>query len=235
MHSEALGRVRRGRHRKDSMATIHNIDFVTSVDHLKNLLPPGPAEVAFVGRSNAGKSSAINAMANRRRLAYVSKTPGRTQLINFFLWGGHGHLVDLPGYGYAKVPGEMRKGWDQLIGGYLAQRETLRGLVVIMDARHPMTPLDEELLEWFAPRQLPVHVLLSKADKLSRGEASQTLLKVRRALAERPISSSAQLFSSLNRQGVDEAIDRITEMLLEAPLEAGAPPAESSVPPEHSD
>lgn len=97
------------------MATIHNIDFVTSVDHLKNLLPPGPAEVAFVGRSNAGKSSAINAMANRRRLAYVSKTPGRTQLINFFLWGGHGHLVDLPGYGYAKVPGEMRKGWDQLM------------------------------------------------------------------------------------------------------------------------
>lgn len=195
------------------MATLTNIDFVTSVDHLEHLPPAGPREVAFVGRSNAGKSSAINAMANRRRLAYVSKTPGRTQLINFFLWGGRGHLVDLPGYGYAKVPGEMRKRWNQLVGGYLATRETLRGLVVIMDARHPMTPIDRDMLEWFAPRQLPVHVLLSKADKLSRGEASQTLLKVRKALGEMPIDATVQLFSSLDRQGVDEAIACITRML----------------------
>ncbi len=197
------------------MSTIHNIEFVTSVDHPKQLPPETVAEVAFVGRSNAGKSSAINAMANRRRLAYVSKTPGRTQLINFFLWGGHGHLVDLPGYGYAKVPEAMRKNWDRLVGGYLAARERLAGLVVIMDARHPMTNLDRELLEWFAPRQLPVHVLLSKADKLSRGEAAQTLAKVRSQLGEMPLQTSVQLFSSLNRQGVDQAIDEITRLLRE--------------------
>jgi GTP-binding protein len=195
------------------MAVIHDIHFVTSFDKLRDLLPGSTPEVAFVGRSNAGKSSAINAMANRKRLAYVSRTPGRTQLINFFQWGARGYLVDLPGYGFAKVPEAMRRNWNALVGGYIETRESLVGLVVIMDARHPMKPIDEEMLDWIAPRQLPVHILLSKADKLSRSEAVQTLATVRRALADKPIASSVQLFSSLNRQGVDEAIGRISAML----------------------
>jgi GTP-binding protein len=198
------------------MAVIHDIHFVTSFDKLGDLPPGGPPEVAFVGRSNAGKSSAINTMANRKRLAYVSRTPGRTQLINFFAWGARGILVDLPGYGFAKVPEAMRRNWNALVGGYIEKREPLSGLVVIMDARHPMKQLDEEMLDWITPRQIPVHILLSKADKLSRNDAIQTLAKVRRALADRPLTTSVQLFSSLNRQGVDEAIGVISRMLAEA-------------------
>jgi GTP-binding protein len=195
------------------MAVIHDIHFVSSFDKLRDLPAPVAPEVAFVGRSNAGKSSAINAMANRKRLAYVSRTPGRTQLLNFFAWGERGLLVDLPGYGFAKVPEAMRRNWNALVGGYIETRQSLSGLVVIMDARHPLKQLDEEMLDWVTPRQIPVHILLSKADKLSRGEAVQTLAKVKRALGERPLASSVQLFSSLNRQGVDEAIDAISRML----------------------
>lgn len=198
------------------MAVIHDIDFVTSFDKLRDLPPPAAPEVAFVGRSNAGKSSAINTMANRKRLAYVSRTPGRTQLINFFAWGDRGILVDLPGYGFARVPEAMRRNWNALVGGYIEKRESLAGLVVIMDARHPMKQLDEEMLDWITPRQIPVHILLSKADKLSRNDATQTLAKVKRALADRPLASSVQLFSSLNRQGVDEAIGVISGMLVTA-------------------
>jgi GTP-binding protein len=209
------------------MAVIHDIHFVTSFDKLRDMPADGPPEVAFVGRSNAGKSSAINAMANRKRLAYVSRTPGRTQLINFFAWGGRGILVDLPGYGFAKVPEAMRRNWNALVGGYIEQRASLAGLVVIMDARHPMKPLDEEMLDWVAPRQIPVHILLSKADKLSRNDALQTLARVRRGLATRPVNSSVQLFSSLDRQGVDEAIARISAMLAGVAAPAPAPADES--------
>lgn len=167
-------------------------------------LPASRCEVAFAGRSNAGKSSAINTLARHNRLAFVSKTPGRTQLINFFALGEERFIVDLPGYGYAKVPPEMRARWERVLSAYLQTRESLAGLVLIMDARHPLTPLDRQMLDWFTPRGLPVHILLTKADKLSRGVANKTLQTVRSELKIYP-QVSVQLFSSLAKQGVEEA------------------------------
>ena len=187
------------------MSLFRAAEFDLSVAKPQELPPARGPEVAFAGRSNAGKSSAINTLAGRTRLAFVSKTPGRTQLINFFRLDGHGFLVDLPGYGYAAVPGEMRDRWRELIERYLVDRPSLCGLVLIMDARHPMTPLDRQLLDWFAPSGKPVHVLLTKADKLSRGPAQLTLRQVREALRDQPGPVSAQLFSSLKRSGVEEA------------------------------
>lgn len=170
------------------------------------LPPPGAPEVAFAGRSNSGKSSAINTITGRRRLAFVSKTPGRTQLINFFSLGEAAFLVDLPGYGYAGVPGEVRAHWDMLVGDYVAQRESLAGVVVVMDARHPLTPLDCRLIDWLRDAGRPLHVLLTKSDKLSRQAAQQTLAKVRRELQQLCPGSTAQLFSSLKGEGTDEAV-----------------------------
>ena len=167
-------------------------------------LPESRAEVAFVGRSNAGKSSALNALARHNRLAFVSKTPGRTQLINFFAVGQDTFLVDLPGYGYAKVPLDVRKKWEDFLSGYLQFRTNLMGLVLIMDVRHPLTPLDWRMLDWFAPTGRPVHILLTKADKLSRGAGLKALNDVRRMLESRP-GVSVQLFSSLSKLGVEEA------------------------------
>ena len=167
-------------------------------------LPDSRAEVAFVGRSNAGKSSALNTLVRHNRLAFVSKTPGRTQLINFFSLGDGAYLVDLPGYGYAKVPAEVRRRWEEFLSIYLQSRAPLMGLVLIMDVRHPLTPLDWRMLDWFTPTGRPVHILLTKADKLSRGAGLKTLGEVRRALESRPLAS-AQLFSSLNRLGAEEA------------------------------
>ena len=167
-------------------------------------LPESRAEVAFVGRSNAGKSSALNALARHNRLAFVSKTPGRTQLINFFAVGQDTFLVDLPGYGYAKVPLDVRKKWENFLSGYLQFRPSLMGLVLIMDVRHPLTPLDWRMLDWFAPTGRPVHILLTKADKLSRGAGLKALNDVRRMLESRH-GVSAQLFSSLSKLGVEEA------------------------------
>ena len=166
--------------------------------------PESRAEAAFVGRSNAGKSSALNTLARHNRLAFVSKTPGRTQLINFFSVGPDAYLVDLPGYGYAKVPPEVRRRWEDFLSNYLQNRASLMGLVLIMDVRHPLTPLDWRMLDWFAPTGRPVHILLTKADKLSRGAGFKALGEVRRALENRPLVS-AQLFSSLSRLGVEEA------------------------------
>jgi GTP-binding protein len=177
-------------------------------------LPDSEREVAFAGRSNAGKSSAINTLARHNRLAFVSKTPGRTQLINFFAIGGGRFIVDLPGYGYAKVPPEMRERWEKVLSAYLQTRESLAGLVLIMDARHPMTPLDRRMLDWFTPRGLPVHILLTKADKLSRGAAIKTLQLVRSALKAYP-QVSVQLFSSLAKQGIEEAEAVIAGWLVE--------------------
>jgi GTP-binding protein len=187
------------------MSLFRNIEFLTTVADTRTLPPAHGAEVAFVGRSNAGKSSAINALAQRKRMAFVSKTPGRTQHINFFTVGPDQFLVDLPGYGYAAVPAAERDRWNQLIGDYLQSRASLRGVVLIMDARHPMGPLDYQLLDWLKPTAVPVHILLSKADKLGRQESIATMKLVNAALEELGPNYSAQLFSSLRRVGIVEA------------------------------
>ena len=182
-----------------------NAQFFTTVNHLKDL-PDTPAEIAFVGRSNAGKSSAINTLCSHVRLAYVSKTPGRTQHINFFELANGNFMVDLPGYGYAQVPEAIRAHWVKLLGDYLQTRPSLLGLVLIMDIRHPLKPLDIQMLDFFAQTERPVHILLSKADKLSKNEQIKTLSSVKKALkpfAERQ-AVTVQLFSSLKKQGIEE-------------------------------
>jgi GTP-binding protein len=187
------------------MALFQEAQFFISADKLTDLPPPSGIEIAFAGRSNSGKSSAINTLANRNRLAFVSKTPGRTQLINFFSLGNDRFLVDLPGYGYAKVPEAMRTHWQSVLSRYLMERESLYGLVLIMDARHPLTPLDHQMLNWFIPTCKPVHVLLTKADKLSKQQATTTLRTVRAELDRTYPNCTVQLFSSLKRIGLDEA------------------------------
>ena len=151
------------------MNLFQNAKFFTTVNHLKDL-PDTPAEIAFVGRSNAGKSSAINTLTNHVRLAYVSKTPGRTQHINFFELENGNFMVDLPGYGYAQVPEAIRAHWVKLLGDYLQQRRQLIGLILIMDSRHPLKALDIQMLDFFHITGRPVHILLSKADKLSKND-----------------------------------------------------------------
>jgi GTP-binding protein len=185
--------------------------FYTSVAQLRDL-PFSHAEIAFAGRSNAGKSSALNLLTRIKRLAFTSKTPGRTQLINFFAVDPDVYLVDLPGYGYAKVPPAIKAQWEQLLSRYLQGREPLAGMVLIMDARHPLTPLDQRMLDWFTPTGKPVHILLSKADKLSNGERVQTLRRIVQAVAAYP-AVSVQLFSSLSRLGADEATKVIENWL----------------------
>jgi GTP-binding protein len=187
------------------MPLFQNATFYLSAHDLKDLPPPVGVEVAFAGRSNAGKSSALNTLANHNRLAFVSKQPGRTQLINFFSLGGDRYLVDLPGYGYAKVPEAMRKHWQLVLSNYLSHRSTIGGLVLVMDCRHPLTPLDRQMLDWFSPTGRPIHVLLTKSDKLSRSEANKTLMAVRKELNQHWPNCTVQLFSSLKKQGVEEA------------------------------
>ncbi len=186
------------------MSLFQHAQFLTTVNHLRDLPHHGGLEVAFVGRSNAGKSSAINALSNRTRLAFVSKTPGRTQHINFFDLGSQRYLVDLPGYGYAAVPAKIRQHWEGLLSPYLQTRSELAGLVIIMDVRHPLKETDCHMLEWFAPTGRPVHILLTKADKLSTLQAQRTLKQVNTELVQHYPFASAQLFSSLKRQGIAE-------------------------------
>ena len=186
--------------------------FFTTVNAL-HALPASSREVAFVGRSNAGKSSAINTIATQNRLAFVSKTPGRTQHINFFRVRDDKFLVDLPGYGFARAPGSVQQHWEGLVSEYLQTREALAGLVLIMDARHPMKDLDRRLLDWMVPTGRPVHVLLTKCDKLSRQEKTQALRHVEAELATLPGQSSVQLFSSQSREGLDEAIAAVWRLL----------------------
>lgn len=187
------------------MSLFRGATFYITAHHLADLPPPLGPEIAFAGRSNAGKSSAINTLVDHNRLAFVSKTPGRTQQINFFSLPGGAFLVDLPGYGYAKVQRALRAHWEQLLSTYLQTRGSLFGMVLIMDARHPLTPLDGQMLNWFASTGKPVHVLLSKSDKLSRQEAQKTLRAVRARLGKYADNYTAQLFSSLKKQGMDEA------------------------------
>ncbi|MFK7975321.1 MAG: ribosome biogenesis GTP-binding protein YihA/YsxC [Halioglobus sp.] len=158
-------------------------------------------EVAFAGRSNAGKSSAINSLTNNKKLAKTSKTPGRTQLINFFELSQNQRLVDLPGYGFAKVPMAVKEEWTKQLENYLQRRESLRGLVLLMDVRHPLQPFDTQMLGWAMAASMPVHILLTKADKLKRGPAKSTLLKVEKALEQFEGMATAQLFSALKHDG----------------------------------
>lgn len=186
------------------MSLFSKIHFLTTVNELR-MLPRTGLEVAFAGRSNAGKSSAINTLANQTRLAYVSKTPGRTQHINYFALDEENrrYIVDLPGYGYAEVPEAIRKHWEHLLGKYLQIRDNLIGLVIMMDARHPLKSLDRQMLNWFLPTKKPVHILLTKSDKLSKHEAKHTLAWVEKELAEVD-NCTVQLFSSLKKQGIAE-------------------------------
>ena len=195
------------------MSTLRDIEFVTTVAATCNLPPAHGAEVAFVGRSNSGKSSALNALAQRKRMAFVSKTPGRTQHINFFRVGPDRYLVDLPGYGYAAVPAAARTHWNELIGSYVQMRSCLRGVVLIMDVRHPLTELDQQLFAWLKPTGKPVHVLLSKSDKLHRQQAAATLHSVAEVLQRDYANSSVQLFSSTHKIGIAEAATKILKWL----------------------
>ncbi len=175
--------------------------FLASAAQLTQLPPPNRPEIAFAGRSNSGKSSALNLLCEHGGLARVSKTPGRTQLINFFEFAS-GRLVDLPGYGFAQVPEEVRREWGQLVTGFIQTRENLAGIVLIMDIRRPMTPFDQQMLSWATAEDLLCHVLLTKADKLSASAQRKTLKDVERALTGR---ASAQTFSSQSKQGAEEA------------------------------
>ena len=185
------------------MSLFSQLEFEVSVHDLVTL-PVTSREIAFAGRSNAGKSSAINTLAGRK-LAFVSKTPGRTQLLNFFRIRDANYLVDLPGYGYAEVPESVRKHWQAVLAQYLETRAELAGLVLIMDIRHPPTPLDRQMLNWFGPTGRPIHILLTKADKLSKSQAGAALREVRKALQEAYPQCSVQLFSSLKKTGAEEA------------------------------
>jgi GTP-binding protein len=187
------------------MSIFEGTRFIASAHDPRELPPDIGSEIAFAGRSNAGKSSAINALTRRKKLAFVSKTPGRTQTINFFDCGGNRRLVDLPGYGYAKVPLKEREHWGMLISAYLQERTSLKGLVLIVDARHPLTPLDQQLLGWYTPLNQPVLVLLTKADKLNRQEANLALRESQALLVSKFPNATAQLFSAVKGTGLRSA------------------------------
>jgi GTP-binding protein len=182
------------------MKAFSQATFLASSGGPTDMPPPGPPEIAFAGRSNVGKSSAINALLGRKRLAFTSKTPGRTQTINFFDLANSARLVDLPGYGYAKVPQALRAQWQSLVGSYVTSRDTLLGVVLVMDARHPLTTLDLQLIQFLGDVRLLA--VLSKADKLTRAEQAAVLKSVKASL-----QAEVRLFSSLTRQGVDECRD----------------------------
>jgi GTP-binding protein len=215
------------------MAVYTQVRFLTSANELRQLPPDAGAEVAVAGRSNAGKSSAINSITQRKGLARTSKSPGATRLLNFFELAPRRRLVDLPGYGYAKVAGDLRAHWGTLLLGYFARRESLRGTIVVMDVRHPLTEHDQSMLELASSRGLPVHILLTKADKLGRGATANALQLVRRRVA-RGGKVSVQLFSALDGTGVHEArgaLERLLDGMQKKETPAGpADPAGANEP-----
>ncbi len=186
--------------------------FATSAPGLAECPTDSVREAAFAGSSNAGKSSAINVLTGQKNLARTSKQPGRTQLINFFRVAEARYLVDLPGYGYAKVPHSVKDAWQEHLSAYLYEREALAGLVLVTDIRHAFKPFDEMMIEWSAQSELPLHVLLTKADKFKFGAARNTLLSARRELEELP-NVTVQTFSALKRTGIDELRERLDTWL----------------------
>ena len=204
------------------MSLFDSARFRMSVSQLQGLPPGDVPEIAFAGRSNAGKSTTINVLTRQGRLAFASKTPGRTQLINFFDLSEkdeHGHrqhvasLVDLPGYGFAKAAEQTRKSWSDLIGGYLAQRDTLTGIVIVMDARRPFMPTDEWVIDFLNTRPVRLHFLLNKCDQLNNQAKKETLLKARARAAEIGPHVTVQLFSGLKREGVDELRENLSRWI----------------------
>ncbi len=226
MESRDFIRIFAFQHPLTTLSTLQKARFLASAAAVKDFPPESGPELAFAGRSNVGKSSALNALAGRKRLAFASKTPGRTQMINFFELGEAGRLADLPGYGYAKVAQALRSTWDDLIGGYLTGRRTLAGVVVLMDARRPLTDNDREFLEWLRPVDVPRLVLLSKSDKLSRAEAARTAVRTRAALDKAAMTSEVILFSSKNGTGVDETRALLDEWLHRSSTHRAEPAAQ---------
>jgi GTP-binding protein len=190
----------------------HQAKFMNSSPSLKDMPADVGKEVAFAGRSNAGKSSAINTLTRQNSLARTSKTPGRTQMLNFFEINENQRFVDLPGYGYAKVPLEVKNKWHQLMETYMSQRQSLCAIILVMDVRHPLTDFDWQMVEWSQHTGLPLHLLLSKADKLTYGAAKNTLLQVQRELKDINIPLTAQLFSALKKTGIDEVHQALDEL-----------------------
>ena len=208
---------------------LHQARFFTTVNHLRDLPATAQPEIAFAGRSNAGKSTAINLLCNQKRLAFASKTPGRTQHINYFSVGPAdeptGYLVDLPGYGYAEVPEAAKAHWEALLSTYLRSRSQLCGLILMMDARRPLTDLDRRMIDWFGATGQPIHALLTKCDKLTRQESVVALRDTNKGLDEYRKAGyggalSAQLFSALKRVGLDEAHEKIESWLVPKPTQS---------------
>ena len=213
-----------------SIINFHKATFIHSAPSIRECPPEDGIEVAFAGRSNAGKSSAINALTNNHKLARVSKTPGRTQLINFFELSSSQRLVDLPGYGYAKVSRDLKEQWQRYLSEYLRERRCLQGLILLMDIRHPLQEFDTTMLNWATESNMPVHILLTKADKLSRGQASSALMAVKKEIKKANLEElvTLQTFSSLKNTGVDDLKAKLQSWLapVAAPEEIEASAAE---------
>ena len=192
-----------------SSINLHRATFTLSAPDIRRLPDDSGIEVAFAGRSNAGKSSALNTLTNQRSLARTSKTPGRTQLINVFEIAENKRLIDLPGYGFAKVPLEMKIKWQKALGEYLEKRQCLKGIVILMDIRHPFKDLDQDLIQWAVDSELSILVLLTKCDKLSQGQRSTEVLKAKKRLKEYNADITVQAFSSLKRTGSEQATEVI--------------------------
>ena len=205
------------------MSAYPNVKFMTSADAARQFPPDQGSEVAIAGRSNAGKSSALNAVVGRKGLARTSRTPGATRLINFFELDPGRRLVDLPGYGFAAVPGELRQHWGDLVDTYFGARASLKGVIVVMDVRHPLTSHDRSMLELALGHRLPVHLLLTKSDKLGRGAARAALNAVQRDLEG---SATVQLFSALSGEGLNPARARLDALLRSRKKETPVDPAE---------